>query len=826
MDTGSGTLRALEWDKLVFHLAAECQAPTSRQQILSLPLPTERLTIERLLAETAEAASLLANHSLSFLDQLRDLASILKRARAQATLSTEELKAVRITLLLSKLAKGSLSHLPSESFKCLPEYASRLSLVANVHQAIDIVIDENGEIKDDASPHLKTLRKQTHDIDDKIKDELNHLIRSADLAKAIQEPLYTVRNSRYVLPVVASMRTLVPGIVHDSSASGLTVYVEPLAVVELSNTLRLKECEIEQEIMRILTEASKLIAAHSDEIEQSQTTLIELDKIFARARLGIKYNGSIPAIAEGSAFELLEARHPLLALTSPSGKVVGNDIVLDGLSGSSAAQGTTLVITGPNTGGKTVLLKTIGLLSLMLRAGLMLPVKHGSTARIFNGIYADIGDEQSLEQSLSTFSGHMINVVQILNSAGRTSLVLLDEVGAGTDPKEGAALAQAIMEYLNTLGCLTVVTTHLVELKTLAYERPGFINGSFEFDEATLLPTYKLRIGMAGRSQATTIAQRLGLKPSVVERTRQLLTSAEKNIQDSIEALEEAITEASEREGQAKILKDAVTSLKEEYEAKLASLNEEAKAIRQAYLDKIGKEFSEAKDSIREITAELQRQPGLAKAQAAQVKLERVRQDLGWLNVANDQPAEPQDLLKLGTRVLIQSLNQSGVIDQVPSESSVQGDPIVQVRVGQIKLRVPLSDLRPDSKQATTGRTATKSPVIAHGARSKMSLRAGGSKEHKSKAPETIGASVLVQTNDNTLDLRGLRVDEALSKLADFLNAAVFAGTSPLLVIHGHGTGALKSAVREELSGSDYAIEFRPGQRQEGGDGVTVIFLK
>lgn len=822
MDIASGTVRALEWDRLISYLAAECQAAVSRQAMESSVLPTQASIIQTLLAETSEAAELLPEYPFAFLNQLSDLESTFARLKARATLSQQELKSVRTTLQLSNLAKGCFSNLPSESFGHLLAYAERLSSVPAAQQAIDDVIDEHGEIKDNASPHLKRLRRETHEINNNIKEELNRLIRSSEPAKALQEPLYTIRSGRFVLPVVASMRSVIPGIVHDSSASGLTVYVEPISVVEMANSLRIKELEIEHEILRILEEVSHKLAEHKDNIEITHQTLIELDRIFARARLGIKYNGTIPRLSNNDSFSLLEARHPLLALKSSSSAVVGNDIALAGAKENDGKHGTTLVITGPNTGGKTVLLKTIGILSLMLRAGLMLPVKQGSTARIFQEIYADIGDEQSLEQSLSTFSAHMTNIVHILKSANNDSLVLLDEVGAGTDPQEGAALAQAIMEYLNDLGCLTVVTTHLVELKTLAYDKSGFVNGSFEFDEVSLMPTYRLRLGVAGRSQAINIAKHLGLDSRVVQRTRDLLAGMDKRIQDLIEELEDRIGTAKQREDHAKLTEQQILKLKEEFDTKLAALNEEERTARLAYIDKIGEEFDAAKGLIRQITAELQKQPGLAKAQAAQVDLERTKQELGWTNLPSQTERQPKALVQVGKKVIVKSLNQLAVIEHLPNGFASQDDPIVQVRVGTIKLHVPLSDLNLNSERVTAYGTAKKKslPSTKH----HVDRSAGRSNIPRS-SPAQITGGFLVRTDNNTLDLRGQRVDEALTKLTSFLNDAVLSGTSPLMVIHGHGTGALKLAVRDELSRGDYPIDFRAGESREGGDGVTVIFL-
>lgn len=816
MDILSRTLKALEWDKLVQHLALECQTAMAQDEVRTLTLVQDRATIDRLLAETTEATSILAEQSFGFLKDLTELKTILSRLRAQATLNADELLKVRNTLQISKLAKAFLANLPKDSFPELSEYEAKLSSVNVVLQAIDAVIDEQGEIKDEASPALGSLRRELRGLENKIKEELNRLIRAQDIAKALQEPIHTVRSNRYVLPVVAAMRSSVPGIVHDSSASGLTVYIEPLSVVELSNSQRIKENEIEREILRILEEITTIVLRHTDEIDQTHRTLLELDKIFARARLGIKYNGTIPEIAAGNSFELREARHPLLVLNGAR-HVVGNDLVLGTKESDTSIQGTTLVITGPNTGGKTVLLKTIGLLSLMLRAGLMLPVKQGSSVRIFTEVYADIGDEQSLEQSLSTFSAHMTNIVEILDSAKASSLVLLDEVGAGTDPKEGAALAQAIMEHLNNANSLTIVTTHLAELKTLAYGKAGFVNGSFEFDEQSLLPTYKLRIGIAGRSQAVAIAQRLGLKSSIIERTQGLMEGAGTEIESTIQAMEDGIARAAEREEKSRLIEDSVAKLKNEYENKLESLEAETEEIRQTYLAKFNAEFKAAKELIREVTAELQKRPDSAKAQAAQTQIEKLKEDLGWLGKPETTTGQ-SNKLKLGQKVLVRSLNQLAIVDQLPEDVSSQNDPVVQLRIGHFKLKVPASDLKADFNAVAGGATRQKSKQHQRSRPAPPSTRQTG------VSPPTPG--VLVQTDDNTLDLRGQRVDESLLRLTSFLNAAVLSGTSPLLIIHGHGTGALKSAVREELSRSDFPVDFRPGQSHEGGDGVTVIFLR
>jgi DNA mismatch repair protein MutS2 len=820
MDIRSRTLRALEWDKLIQHLAAQCRSPVACEEIIQTSLTEDRIAIERLLAETAEAANLAEENAFETLRDLPDLRNHFPRLQLAATLGAGELTAIRSVLRSARLIKGFIGLLQNDAFPHFVAYGKQIDSISVLHQAIDAAIDDHGEIKDDATSALKELRGELRQLERKIKEELARLIRSSEVSKSLQEPIFTQRSNRYVLPVNANQRSSVPGIVHDSSASGLTVYIEPLSIVELSNNLRVKELEVEREILRILGELSLLAKEHINPLEQSHRTLIELDKIMARARLGIKYDGTIPIISDRDSLKVTEARHPLLALAGKANQVVANDLYLSS-NKNEANRGITLVITGPNTGGKTVLLKTIGLIASMLKAGMMLPVAAGSQVKIFSEIFADIGDEQSLEQNLSTFSAHMTNIVQILKASGGGSLVLLDEVGAGTDPKEGSALAQAMMEYLNEAGSLTVVTTHLVELKTLAYTNPAFINGSLEFDEATLAPTYKLRIGVPGSSHATTIAKRLGLTASVVERTQSLLSMGESNIEQSIKALESKMAQAAKQVDFGRRMQEQAANIKAEYESKLDDLKAQTEALGQEYAAKMESEFQTAKALIKQLTAELQKKPGLAKAQSAQSQLETLKKDLDWLKPSPVPSADPSQFVSPGKPVFIKSLNQWGIVDQLPADFANHNDPVVLLHVGSVKIKVSVSDLLPDahatnlpakSKSKRQSPTPKNSPIL----RSPTTRSASGYQGQG-------GAGVFVRTEHNTLDLRGLRVDEALSLLTRFLDAAQLNQTTPLMVIHGHGTGALKSAVREELARGTYAIHIRPGDSHEGGDGVTIV---
>jgi len=800
------SLRTLEWERLKAYLAHEAETRAGKEACLATEPECARLLIEQLLEQTDEAMSLLEAHTAFSAQGLPDLEEALNRLQAGAALSAHELLAVRKSLIISKQTKASLALLPENSFVQLPLFIARLHVLDKLVADIDNAIDDAANVKDEASPHLRSLRKEVHRLDGSIKDELMRIIHSSTLSKALQEPIYTQRGGRYVLPVNANMRSTINGIVHDSSASGLTVYIEPMAVVELANRLRMKEAEIEHEIARILEQLSAVAHADETQITSSYNALVELDTIMARARLALKYRGCKPRLSDDGSFDFKEARHPLLVLQSPASRVVANDIALGGAE-------RTLVITGPNTGGKTVLLKTIGLLSLMVRAGLLLPVKKDSSAAFFTQIWADIGDEQSLEQSLSTFSSHMTNIVEVVRNAGKGTLVLLDEVGAGTDPKEGAALARAVLEHLNASGAITVSTTHYGELKTLAYTEPGFVNGSLDFDEATLSPTYRLRLGVPGSSKATTISKRLGLLQSVVERALELIGESGKDLQQTIEQLEKKLVEAEARERQAKESLERVDQMKVSLDDQLNALASESERQRLSYARDMEEEFKLSKDYVRHLIADLQKQPSLPRAQKVQQDLEKVRKELGWMDEPAKSATSARDKAAQfapGQYVRVVSLNQRGVIEDIP-EPAKGKERLIVVRAGNLKMKVPVSDL--ELSEGSSGQKKQKQL----------------SRERRAALPAKINQSnsiqVFVRTMSNTLDLRGQRVEQALSNLDRFVDEHVLSGIGPLMVIHGHGTGAVRQAVRDYLKDNSYIQRFRPGETHEGGDGVTIIDL-
>ncbi len=766
----------------------------------------ERAIVNVLLGESEEALALIENRAAISFQSLPDLEEALNRLASQAVLSESELHFCRMTMLLSRQTRKSLLLLDNEVFPSLSAYLPSLSLFDQLLRVLNDMLDDSGKVKDDATPHLTGLKSEVRRLDQKIKDELMRVIHSQTQSKALQEPIYTQRNGRYVLPVNASQRHVIPGIVHDSSQSGLTVFVEPMPVVELANKLRIKEAEIEHEIARILAHLSAEVYASRDELSQAFNGLAEMDAIFARARFAIKYDGIKPDLSEDTRFEFVKARHPLLILQSGKEKVVANTVSLGGKE-------RTLVITGPNTGGKTVLLKTIGLLSLMVRAGLLLPVERGSKAALFTEVFADIGDEQSLAQSLSTFSSHMTSIVEVVKNSTVGTLALLDEIGVGTDPREGAAIARAVLEHLNASGAVTVSTTHFGQLKTLAYNLAGMVNGSLEFDETTLSPTYRLRTGIPGSSKGITIARRLGLDEKLVNEAISYLDVADAVIDETAARLEERINSLESKETEANEKLKEAESLTSQLQAEVDRERRESEQTRQKLASSLKEEFGLAFELIKETIRNLQKEPSIAGAQKAREKMEQLKKELNWLDapaaISSEKAAQK---LVIGARVAVMSLNQRGVIEEIADGIENNPRAIVVVRAGAVKLKVPAADLKllSDLPKEAKGKT---------GGSSGKSKAAGAGRLYRNEN------SVFVRTDSNTVDLRGERVDSALSKLEQFLDACLLSSISPVMIIHGHGTGAVKEAVRHYLSASTYVSKFRPGETYEGADGVTVAEL-
>jgi DNA mismatch repair protein MutS2 len=799
--------RSLEWERLKSFLKDEASSPLGRVLCQALS-PFQAINdVHCALDETEEALFLLQKNSgLTDLSKLPLLQEQLCLLEARATLSANDILALKIMLKIAHSMKSHIGLLNKESFPNIYRYYLRLHSLPKLSRDIEEVIDDSANILDQASKLLGELRQDASRLQSQIVNELQRIIYSSTLSKALQEQIYTIRNGRFVLPVTAHNRGVIQGIVHDSSSSGLTIYVEPLSVLELSNKKRLKEQEIEREIARILTVLSSELSQHCQQLKENYETIGQLDLIFARARLALKYDGRKPELSQSISISYKQARHPLLVLQNKTVKVIPNDIII----GDDSETERTLIITGPNTGGKTVLLKTVGIFALMTRAGLLLPVESGSKTCLFDKVYADIGDEQSLEQSLSTFSSHIQNIVHIANSAKKGTLVLLDEVGAGTDPQEGAALARSLLEFFSRSGSLTIATTHFSELKTMAYSDRAFLNGSLEFDEVTLSPSYRLRLGIPGSSKATTIARRLGLKDSIVDRAIDLLASAKDNLQSTIERFEERMCLMNAREDELSENLKYLSIEREKLNEEKIAIELNAEKTSKTRLFKLEEELQTAKDYIKQLIADLQKEPSIAKAQRVQKELEALRSELGWHNQKTTN--SPAATFIVGQHVKVKSLNQRGVIQSINAKKGLKKETEVLVKSGHLSLKVQASDLEfldQEHLEMSVKQKKGSGKKIAH-------------ELTQSKRENKL--QVFVRTSNNTLDLRGQRVDEALGNLDQFVNQAMVHGTSPLMVIHGHGTGALKNAVREAL-GAISLEGFRSGETYEGGDGVTLIDL-
>lgn len=811
--------RFLEWDRLLKYLCDQARSAWAKELILQNELDhTDDLDLANaLLDETKEALSVIESNSSLMQDVIPDMRTILPVLASGGSLQPLELYQVLKLLSLAKNTKQSISLLSQESFPQLNRHAPNLHALEDLQRRIAQCIDEGGNISDDASPRLSQIRSSIRKLHSRIKDELQKLIHSSKVAKVLQEPIYTIRSGRYVLPVNANERNTgtVNGIVHDSSQSGLTVYIEPVSVIEPTNQIRLNESEEEREITRILNELCDLCRQNMEKLDTNYGALTKIDIVMARARLAIKTGGKRPELkavqSKTTNIEFLNSRHPLLVLHERS-LVIANDLVMkDGER--------TLIITGPNTGGKTVLLKQVGLSCLMVKCGLLPCLDSHSVVPLFEHVWADIGDEQSLEQSLSTFSSHMKNIVGIVNHAKRATLVLLDEIGVGTDPQEGAALAQAILERLNDSQAITVSTTHYGELKALGYTKNGFLNGSLAFDDAGIIPTYKLQIGIPGSSKGTIIAKRLGLASDVVNRADEILLAAKDEASDLMSELENKLKEAIEHEQWLKANKLKLVEKQNRLKEEKDELNKERSSMLQQVTSDFLYEVKSAQDKVKELIKDLQKQPSLAKAQKVKDEIARLKSERNWVepkenkkqNQNQDESQSVSAVFAPGQYVELKSIAQFGTIESVEHDHAF-------VTVGRARTRVNLEDLSiaaiPSKRQIKKSNARLLDPKKSRKER-KMS-------EPKHDKDEVAG---FVRTSLNTLDLRGLRADDAQIELEAFIDKASLQNISPIMVIHGHGTGALKSLVRSHLSSSSAIGAQRPGDSHEGGDGVTIASI-
>ena len=681
---------------------------------------------------------------------------------------------------------------------CLDNFFHALMPNKFLEERILNAILSEDEMADGASPTLQDIRRKIRAASSRVRDRLDQMIRSPRYQKFLQEPIVTQRNGRFVVPVKNENRGEVPGLVHDTSSSGATVFIEPMGVVEANNEIKVLQSKERDEIDRILTELSAEAGSFADSIKASYECAVELNLIFAKAQLAYEMKAAPPLLNDEGVIELRRARHPLIAKE----KVVPTDIRL-------GETFDTLVITGPNTGGKTVSIKTVGLLTLMAMCGLMIPVADQSRISIFTHVLADIGDEQSIEQSLSTFSAHMTNIISILHQADAHSLVLIDELGAGTDPVEGAALAMAILEQLHQQGAKIAATTHYAELKAYALQTPRVENGCCEFDVATLRPTYRLLIGVPGRSNAFAISERLGMGSEVVDRARELVSAENTRFEDVVESLEKSHQALEQEREDARAQRAEAETIRQKAEEQLKSVDklreremEQARTQAMRIVEQARRESQAFLMELEKLKKEKEKNQNLADL-ARRAKSQMKQHANAMAEVTNPVVAPVIDdadyvlprPLQVGDAVLIADLDKQATVLTLPDKNGN-----VEVQAGPLKTRVKLQSLR---------------------------LLNAKQRKNQSKSRTVRRSDSIAQTSVKTsCDLRGKTVEEALLDLDQFLDDCVMTGLNECTIIHGKGTGALRGAVQKHLRAHPMVKGYRLGTYGEGEDGVTMVTLK
>jgi DNA mismatch repair protein MutS2 len=787
----------LELPKILDKLSRYCAFSASVDLALKLePTPYLDEALDRQ-KETSEARALLESHDHITVGGARDIRGDAMAATRGIALDPQVILDIRNTLRQASSLKRILVRLHNQ-FPTLAAIGDRLEECVSLQNEISRILDDTGQVMDSASPKLGTVRREMRIAFDRLQGKLNNLLHNPNTAQYLQEVLITQRHGRYVVPLRAEFKGRIQGIIHDQSSSGATLFIEPLATVELNNTWRELQLEEENEVRRILRELCELIAKESKYIIRTVETLAALDLAFAKAKYADALLATAPELLgfqdvphphPGSVIYLLAARHPLLNQK----KVVPIDVTLD-------AETYALVITGPNTGGKTVALKTIGLMILMAQCGLHIPANQGSRLTVFKEVFADIGDEQSIEQSLSTFSAHMTNIIDILEEADSESLVILDELGAGTDPAEGSALARALMDDLVDAGVTTLVTTHHPELKIYSHEKPGVRNASVEFNLETLAPTYRLIVGLPGRSNALAIASGLGLPSRIIEKARGLVTDEDLLADDLLSEIHKTRDDIRDAHTMADRARTEAEELRYELRLRLDDIETERRRL-------LAETRAEAEQEIEALKADLRRMK--RQLMVAGQPLDVIRQVENELNEldaellpipvpATSIPGEDgNNHYRVGDLVWVATLGAEGQITELSAADA-------EVMVGRLRLRAKLDELSPRSR--------------------------GESKREKKKTrsvrrddPAAATAAARPGSPGLELDLRGQIVEDALPRMEEYLDAAYMAGLPFVRIIHGKGTGALRTAIRDELRGHPLVKNYARGDEKEGGDGVTVV---
>ncbi|EDN7997887.1 endonuclease MutS2 [Listeria monocytogenes] len=777
----------LEFDKIKKQLTEFASSSLGEQAILELAPATDFQVVQKTQLETEEGAKIIRLRGSAPITGLTDVFAHLKRLEIGGDLNGLEIYQIGSNLRVSRQMKNFMNDLLEIGVELplLGALSDELLVLKEVEEDIAISVDESGKVLDTASEALSTIRRTLRRTEDRVREKLESYLRDRNASKMLSDAVITIRNDRYVIPVKQEYKGHYGGIVHDQSASGQTLFIEPQSVVDLNNERKALQAKEKQEIERILAEISASLAAWINEIHHNTFILGRFDFIFAKARFGKAMKAVTPHLSDAGVVHLIAARHPLL----DAAKVVANDIYL-------GEDFTTIVITGPNTGGKTITLKTLGLLTLMAQSGLQIPAQEDSTIAVFEHVFADIGDEQSIEQSLSTFSSHMTNIVSILGNVNQKSLILYDELGAGTDPQEGAALAIAILDASHAKGASVVATTHYPELKAYGYNRVHATNASVEFNVETLSPTYKLLIGVPGRSNAFDILRRLGLSENIITEARSLVDTESADLNDMISSLEEkrnlAETEYEEaRElarGAGNLLKDLQKEISNYYQQKdklIEQASEKAATI-------VEKAEAEAEEIIHELrTMQLNGAAGIKEHELIDAKTRLGNAKPKTINKTIPQaPKQKPHVFQEGDNVRVLSLGQKGTLLNKISDKEWN------VQIGIIKMKIKTVDLeyiQPEKPK--------KQRIITS--------------VHSSGFPAK-----------SELDLRGERYEDALQKVDKYLDEALLAGYPQVAIIHGKGTGALRTGVTEYLKNHRMVKSIRFGAAAEGGNGVTIVEFK
>lgn len=785
------TLINLEFNKILEMLRKNCITYIGKELVDKLYPSSDINTILRLQKETSEACSLALRKNTPPIAPIVDLNNIISKISIGSILSIEELLKIAITLKIFREVKEYYKEDYVDGIKILNSYFESLYTNKNLESEIFRCIRGENDLDDNASIELRKIRKQITDAEVKIKDKLNSIIHASSTSKFLQDSVVTFRNGRYVIPVKQEYRNEINGLVHDSSASGNTIFIEPTAVFNINNEIKELIIKEKAEIERILSLLTQMVSPITNDVIVSCNVLGQIDFSFAKSKLAFDMEAFEPQINNNGYINLKKARHPLLDRK----KVVPIDVWL-------GDKFNTLVITGPNTGGKTVTLKTVGLLNLMAQSGLQIPASEFSEVAVFDNIYSDIGDEQSIEQSLSTFSAHMTNIVKITDNITKNDLVLIDELGSGTDPVEGSALARAILSYLHDFNCRTIATTHFSELKTFAMQKKGMENASCEFDFEKLAPTYKLLIGVPGRSNAFLISKKLGLSDKILGDASQYINKETVKFEDILTNIEQDKIKIKEQKElsdkllkEAQLLKEDAEKIHDDIESKKTTILNKAKIeARDLLLDAEEEANKIIKDliEIKNTSAKDQYKKAEENRQKIKKSISQIQKDLLVPKTEIKNAITPKEVVK-GMEVYISSLDQNVTIISLPDKNGN-----VMVQSGLMKLNTHISNLEKIKKITTTKKVIVNSKT----------------KGNKS------------QTISTEINLLGMTVDEATSVLEKYLDDAYLSGLHEVRIVHGKGTGLLRKGVQSYLKTNPHVKSFRIGMYGEGDSGVTIAEMK